>query len=120
MTAPRRPRPIIEVVSAQGGETFYRLLRAEQPQVRDFYSVRELGRRLPHRTPWLIAVGISVFDSPEGALAVARRRPAIVARVALPEGRGISYAKTAGEGHYTLWAAPEDLLAAVVDVVRHP
>ena len=120
MTAPRRPSSSIEVIPAQGGEAFYRLLRSEQPQVRDFYSARELGRRMPRRTPWLIAVGVSMFDSAERALAVARRRPAIVAQVVLPASRGISFAKTAGAGHYTIWAAPEDLLAAVVDVVRHP
>ena len=120
MTAPRRRPPAIEVVPAQGGETFYRLLRGRRPEARDLYSARELGRRAPSRTLWVVFVGVSMFDSPEGALAVARRRPAIVAQVALPAGRGVSYARTAGQGHYTIWGAPEDLLAAVVDVMRHP
>jgi hypothetical protein len=110
----------IEVVPAQGGEAFHRLLRREQPQVRDFYSARELGRRMPRRTLWLVAVGVSMFDSSEKALAIARRCPVIVAQVVLPAGCGISFAETAGAGHYTIWAAPEDLLAAVTDVVRHP
>jgi hypothetical protein len=51
-----------------------------------------------------------MFDSSEKALAVARRRPATVAQVVLPVGCGISFAKTAGAGHYTIWAASEDLL----------
>jgi len=118
--APRRRPGLIEVLSAQGGETFHRLLRGRQLELRDFYSARELGRRVPSRTPWVVFVGVSMFDSRKGALTVARRRPAIVAQLALPAGRGINYAKTASEGHYTIWAAAEDLLAAVVDVVRHP
>ncbi|MHB1567824.1 MAG: hypothetical protein ACYC0H_01350 [Solirubrobacteraceae bacterium] len=119
-STPRRPTDSIDVLAAQGGETFYRLLRSEQAQLHDFNSARELGRRVPRRTAWVIAVGVSMFDSVEGALDVARRRPAFVARVVLPAGRGVTYAKTAGPGHHTIWAAPEDLLAATVEVVRHP
>jgi len=93
--APRRRPGLIEVLSAQGGETFHRLLRGRQLELRDFYSARELGRRVPSRTPWVVFVGVSMFDSRKGALTVARRRPAIVAQLALPAGRGINYAKTA-------------------------
>lgn len=48
--APRRPTGLIEVLPAEGGETFYRLLRSEQPELRDFYSAHELGRRVPRYT----------------------------------------------------------------------
>lgn len=118
--APSRTPAPIEVLPAQGGEAFYRLLRRQRPELRDFYSARELGRPVPSRTRWVVFVGVSMFASPAGALTVARRHPAVIAQVVLPASRGVDYAKTAGEGHYTIWASPEELVAAVVDVVRHP
>jgi hypothetical protein len=97
------------------GEVFYRVVRAEQPRVEDFRSHREQPRRrpVPAGTPWLLLVGVSMFDAREGALQIARRRPAWVAELRLPANRGIHVAVTGSHGHRTVWG-DADVLAACV------
>lgn len=114
MTAPRRRRrAVIEVVHASGGETFYRLVRTDPPPVDGFRSQREVARRPPRPDALhLLTVGVSMFDTLEGALKVALRRPTFVAEVVLKADRGISFAQTGQSGHHTIWGSPEALHAA--------
>ncbi len=97
-------------------EVLYRVVRAEQPHVEDFSSHRERPRRrpVPAGTPWLLLVGVSMFDTRDGALQIARRRPAWVAELRLTAGRGIHMAATGSHGHRTVWGEP-DVLAACVE-----
>jgi len=97
-------------------EMLYRVVHAEQPRVEDFRSHRERPRRRPVAagTPWLLLVGVSMFDTREGALQIARRRPAWVAELRLATGRGIHVAATGSHGHRTVWGDP-DVLAACVE-----
>lgn len=122
MTPPRRrPAGSIEVVLAQGGETFYRLVRRDPPTLDSFRSQREQARRPPRANAlYLLTVGVSTFDTLDGALKVALRRPALVAEVALRSGRGISFAQTGQSGHHTIWGTAEALHDCVVRVVRAP
>jgi hypothetical protein len=97
-------------------EVLYRVVRAERPRVGEFCSHREQPRRrpAPASTPWLLLVGVSMFETREGALQIARRRPAWVAELRLVAGRGIHVAVTGSYGHRTVWGDP-DVLAACVE-----
>jgi hypothetical protein len=72
------------------------------------------GARYQRARPWLLLVGVSLFDTREGALQIARRRPAWVAELRLVAGRGIHMAITGSYGHRTVWGDP-DVLAACVE-----
>jgi hypothetical protein len=122
VTPPRRPPAgPIEVVLAQGGETFYRLVRRDPPTLDSFRSQREQARRPPRANAlYLLTVGVSTFDTLDGGLKVALRRPALVAEVALRPDRGISFAQTGQFGHHTIWGTAEALLDCVVRVVQAP
>ena len=58
-------------------------------------------------------LGLSVFGTLEAARDNAVRYPKIIARVRLDEGAGFMIARTLADidQHYSLWGAPEDLLA---------
>jgi hypothetical protein len=96
-------------------ETLYRVVRTSQPRVEDFRCHREQPRRrpLPAFSPWLLVVGVSMFETREGALQIARRRPAWIAEVRLPAGQGIHVAATGSLGHRTVWAESDALAACV-------
>jgi hypothetical protein len=118
--APRGRSGLVEVLTAQGGESFYRLVRSDPPALDSFRSQRELGgRRQPRPNAlFLLAVGVSMFDTLDGALRVALRRPALVAEV---KGRPrVSFAQTGQPGHHTIWGTPEALGDCVVRVFRAP
>lgn len=93
----------------------YRLVRAEQPRIEDFWSYRERPQRRPVEagTPWLLLVGVSMFHTREGALRIARRRPAWVAKLHLEAGHGIHVGITGSPGHRTVWGDPDALVACV-------
>jgi hypothetical protein len=120
--APRGRSGLVEVLTAQGGESFYRLVRSDPPMLDSFRSQRELGgRRQPRPNAlFLLAVGVSMFDTLDGALRVALRRPVLVAEVMLKADRGISFAQTGQPGHHTIWGTPETLRDCVVRVIRAP
>jgi hypothetical protein len=103
------------VARAAQGEVLYRLVRADRAHAGDFRSHRERPRRRPIHvsTPWLLTVGVSMFDSYEGALQVARRRPAWIAELSLVGGWGIHVAITGPFGHRTVWGDPDALTACV-------
>lgn len=104
--------------AAQGDEVLYRLARGESAAVDDFRGRRDLprGRRFPARTPWLLLAGVSMFETQQGALTVARRRPATVARVRLKAEAGVHLARSGGRGHYTVWGAPTVLFDCVESI----
>jgi len=93
------------------GEVLYRIARLQRPGEEDFRCHREQLRRrpAPAGTPWLLQVGVSMFDTREGALQIARRRPAWVAELRLPAGKGIHLAATGSRGHRTAWGDPDVL-----------
>lgn len=97
------------------GELLYRVVRAERPRVDDVRSHRERPhkRPVPEDTPWPLVVGVSMFDTREGALQIARRRPAWVAELRLAAHRGIHVAATGAYGHRTVWGDPQVLAACV-------
>jgi len=122
VTASRRPLRALEVVHASGGETFYRLVRGDPPSLDSFRCQRELTHGRPPRSnaSYLLTVGVSMFDTLNGALKVALRRPILVAEVALKPNRGISFAQTGQPGHHTIWGSPEALRDCVVRVISAP
>jgi len=102
---------------ATGAELLYRVVAADGPLIDDFRGRRDFPRQraLPADTPWLLLAGVSMFDTPEAALHVARRRPAGLARVRLKPDLGIHFARTGRSGHYTVWGAP----SVLIDCVEH-
>jgi len=54
-----------------------------------------------------------MFDTQQGALRIARRRPAGVAQVRLEPNLGIYFTRTGRPGHYTVWGAPSVLMDCV-------
>ena len=103
------------VAKPAAGHVLYRLVRDASGRVEDFRSHRDRTPRrpVPAGTPWLLLVGVSMFDSPAGALAVARRRPAWIAEVRLRAGLGIHVASTGPPGHHTVWADPRALASCI-------
>jgi hypothetical protein len=97
------------------GEALYRVVRTDQSRAEDFRCHREQPRRrpVPVGTPWLLVVGVSMFDTREGALQIARRRPTWIAELHIPAGQGVHVAATGSRGHRTVWGDPETLAACV-------
>lgn len=97
------------------GDILYRVVRTDQPSSEDFRSHREQARKrpAPEGTPWLLVVGVSMFDTRDGALQIALRRPAWIAELRLAASRGIHVATTGSRGHRTVWGDPGVLAACV-------
>ncbi len=110
----------IVAAPATGAELLYRVVSIDGPQLDDFRGRRELPRRrpVPPDTPWLLLAGVSMFDTPQAALQIARRRPAALARVRLKPDLGIHFAPTGRRGHYTVWGAPSVLNDCVEQLDR--
>src|SRR3954464_13412073 len=111
------PPPEREIVAKPAaGQVLFRLVRDPGGRVEDFRSPRDRSPRrpVPSGTPWLLLVGVSMFDSLAGALAVARRRPAWIAELRLPGGLGIHLARRGPPGHHTVWGEPR-VLAGCID-----
>lgn len=102
--------------------TFYRVIRAASPSVRDFLSGKVLGRT-PPVDPDLLPLwdGISVFDTEDRARRRALSVPSLgdyIAALEIPDDGSIRYERTLKRpGHYTVWAGAEVLLACVASVV---
>jgi hypothetical protein len=96
------------------------MLNGERPDLGDFRSPSSVGSIIDpgasqeERDTW---DGISAFDTIGKARGYARRATHI-AELRILETTNVSYEQTFQKGHYTLRGRPEDMLAAVVDVVR--
>lgn len=103
---------------ASGAEVLYRVVSPAGARVDELRGRRDLPRRrpVPSDTPWLLLAGVSMFDTPDAALSIARRRPAGLARVRLAPNVGIHFAQTGRAGHFTVWGAPTVLADCVEDV----
>lgn len=102
--------------------TFYRIVRSNPPTERDFWSHKQLGIPLLDPSNERLWEGVSAFDSLAQARKKARRFPDkgdFIAVLRITPDSGIAFAQTGRkrEGHHTLWADPQPLLAAVVDIV---
>jgi hypothetical protein len=103
--------------------TFYRVVKANPPTERDFYSYRELGLPLRRDTPELRRSweGVSVRSTLDSARDLVRQFPRLgrfIAILELLEGGPVRWEQTFGDlTHYDLHGDPRDMLAAVVAVV---
>jgi hypothetical protein len=82
-------------------------------------SPRELGRTpRADASPQELEIfdGCSVWDALASVRAVATR-PGGIALIEVRESESLRYRKTFGKHHYTVWGDPDDLLAAVIDVL---
>jgi hypothetical protein len=101
---------------------FYRIVGADPPTLRDVTSMKALGKTLRFETPEALRIwdGISVSETLEQARLLCQRRPHLgrfVAKLEIPPDSGVlSERTTKTQGHWTLWATPEELLACVVTV----
>lgn len=99
----------------------YRIVRSNPPTLRDMMSNKALGREPLRPDPEVLRLwdGISVFDSATGARRQARQAPwrgqGFIATLLVPL-EDFRLEKTRGEGHFTLWGKPHDILACVKGV----
>lgn len=107
---------------ATGGEVLYRIVGAQESTADEFRGRRDLRGRRPVSadTPWLLLAGVSMFETPAGALRIARRRPAWLAQIRLRAGAGIHFARTGTRGHVTVWGAPSTLAGCADRVNEAP
>lgn len=105
------------------GASFFRVVKASPPTLRDFTSNADRNRPIPPHLPvelHRLWDGLSVYDSLAGAEQKARLSPALgswVAELAIPAHATISFERTTRErGHFTLWGEPGELLRCVTRV----
>jgi hypothetical protein len=113
----------IEVVSI--ALRMYRLCTdpaAEDEFARSFvsnYELQEPPRKVERRAT-VLHMALSTWADEDRARRLAHRFPQIGTHIAvmrLPPDRGICIAQTGPIGHWSIWGAPDQLRAAVVDVV---
>ena len=105
-------------------ERLYRIIVNERPVRADFESNEALGQQ-PRRPlsgeAAVLWAGLSVFDSLATARAQRGRSTWIgdfIAELLLPEAVQIRARRTTKtEGHWTIWAEPDLLLASVVAII---
>lgn len=99
----------------------FHLLRGPIPNRDDFLSREARGLHLRGRDPYRedLNRGVSLVASLDGARLLRTRLPRghwrYAARLAIPA--GVRLEPTFWDGHYTVWADPDDVLRWVVDVV---
>lgn len=103
----------------ESGQTFYRIIRAEEAVIDDFKSAKALGK--PLRDPSQARAwehGVSVFDS----LAYAKERACAfkfllgrwIVQVNIPRDAGIEVERTGHDPHhFTIYSTPDMLLSLV-------
>lgn len=102
---------------------FYRVVRSNPPTTRDLASRAWLGFAIPagaDAETLRFHTGISTMDTEAGARTLARRyrdQGAFIAAIDSARSASIQYRRTGWVGHVTVWAPPDDILAAVVSVV---
>jgi hypothetical protein len=102
--------------------TLHRIIRLDQPTLRDMTSNAALG--LPTRTtdPAVVRLwdGISCWATEAQARRALRSFPNLgthIAVLVIPDDAPIRVERTRGPGHFTVWGEPADLLSYVSSVV---
>jgi hypothetical protein len=102
------------------GLTLYRLLEHETPSERDFEPNLTRNQAKLRGVPELFRGSISHWLEHDQAVRASERAMCFVGRLELSDGGLLRVASTEalGRGHVDVWAHPQELLRAVVDVVR--
>jgi len=110
-------------LETRSARTFYRIVSADPPKERDFWSHQQLGRVLRDPSPrsrdqWS---GVSVYDNESDAVNLIRQFPRIgqwIAEVRIDAQLAIRIEKTGSkqDSHHTIWADGGTLLSCVVAV----
>jgi hypothetical protein len=103
-----------------GGLRLHRLLEHEIPSERDFEPKLSRNQAKLRGVPELFRGSISQWLEHDQAVGSSERSTCFVARLELPVGSSVRVALTEewGIGHVDVWGHPQELLAAVADVVR--
>jgi hypothetical protein len=114
------PEATIAVPVPDPGLSLHRLLEHETPSRRDFEPRLSRTQARVRGLPELFRGSVSHWLEHGQAVAASERRTSFVARLELAPGGSIRVALTEewGKGHVDVWANADDLLPAVVDVVR--
>jgi hypothetical protein len=108
----------IDVVVIEQPQRLYRVADA----FRSHYEQRRPPRG-PENRAAAIHMALSMFDSPDVAVQLARRVPKLggcVAIVDLQPDLGLCVARTGGPAHWSVWGRPLQLADCVTAVVRVP
>jgi hypothetical protein len=110
----------IAVSVPPGGLTVHRLLEHEAPSERDFEPTLSRNQAKLRGVPELFRGSISHWLEHAQAVRASDRSTCFVARLELAASPLLRVAMTEqiGKGHVDVWAHPQELLGAVVDVVR--
>ena len=110
----------IAVPVPAGGLTLHRLLEHETPSERDFEPNLTRNQAKLRGIPELFRGSISHWLEHAQAVRASEHSICFVARLELAAGSLLRVAATEelGTGHVDVWAHPQELLGAVVDVVR--
>jgi hypothetical protein len=110
----------IVVPVPDGGLTLYRLLEHETPSERDFEPNLSRNQAKIRGVPELFRGSISHWLEHGQAVRASERSTCFVSRLELSSGGLLRVALTEdlGRGHVDVWAHPQELLRAVVEVVR--
>jgi hypothetical protein len=100
--------------------TLYRLLEHERAREGDFEPSLSRNQAKRRGIPEFFRGSVSLWLEEGQAVAASTRPTSFVARLDLPETRLIHVASTEhrAKGHVDVWAHPQELLQAVVDIVR--
>ena len=108
--------------TGEADRLLYCVVKTDPPTAADFLS--NAARDRPLRGSEVgkpeLHTGLLMYDSEVVARATARRFPFLgvyLAIVRIPTGALVRVEQTLGEGHYTVWGAPDLLLTLVVAVV---
>lgn len=102
------------------GLTLHRLLEHETPRERDFEPRLSRNQAKLRGVPELFRGSISHWLEHDPAVTASERTSCFVARLELSAGSLLRVALTEewGSGHVDVWAHPQELLAAVAEVVH--
>jgi len=106
-------------VSSTPPSLLWRIVRTDPPTTVDFLSNEARGLPRRRSVPAELWTGLSAFDDLAIAASVARRfrLGEFLASIDIDPNGPIHWAKTRGDGHYTLWGKPEEVFARVVTIV---
>jgi hypothetical protein len=102
------------------GLTLHRLLEHAFPRERDFEPTLSRNQAKLRGVPELFRCSISLWLEQAQAVAASRRRTCFVARLELAVAglTRVAATEAGNSGHVDVWGHPDELLRAVVNVVR--